>query len=395
MKKLSLVLLLGTFIYMPTLDLPVQADSGPWSVYVNGQMLDMEQTPYVQDGRLMVPARAVAQALGAVVGWSEAHQAISITDSAQTIVLTLGSSQSVITKAGTAPVNVFLDVPPKKVGGRIFLPLRFVAENLQAKVKMEEAARTISITRLEATTENPSRGGMQERPELPSLVAETIVAEKSVAERDILFYYLGEVESANKIAIVGSMHGDEPQGEYIVEQLRFYLHAHPNLLVDRQILLIPCGNPDGLAQNSRTNANGTDLNRNFPTQNWGSGDAIYGSRYYQGISPASEEETRLLIKHITAFNPRVMINIHAPLRLINYDGAGSAPIASFLARFNHYQTTQDIGYPTPGSFGTYFGKERGIPTITLETGGDLPAIAWMENKDGLVEIIAQLPLLLP
>ena len=66
----------------------------------------------------------------------------------------------------------------------------------------------------------------------------------------------------NNVLIIGVFHGDEPQGKLLIEE---YLKKHsPN-----NLLFIPCLNPDGLSTNTRTNSNGVDLNRNFPTQNWG------------------------------------------------------------------------------------------------------------------------------
>ena len=395
-RPLSALLLLGALSCFFLPDIAAQATSQPWIVIVNGQALSLKTAPYLQANRMMVPARAIAQALGAEVAWDAARQEVLITDAGKAILLTRGSATSTITGTGLTPTTFYLSVPPTQVGGRIFVPLRFVAENLQATVQWDATPGTIAILRRTAATEtNPSRGDIPSRTDLAPPVPEITITEKSTAGRAITFIYLGEKASVDKLAIIGSMHGDEPQGKYIVEQLQLYLSANPAIMANRQILLIPVLNPDGLAQSTRTNAYGVDLNRNFPTSNWGSGDETYGSRYFHGISPASEEETRLLIKHLTAFNPQLIINLHSPLRLVNYDGSGSAPIAEFLARFNRYEVTQDIGYPTPGSLGTYFGKELGIPTITLETGGDAPAIAWKENQEGLIQLITNLHLLLP
>ena len=85
--------------------------------------------------------------------------------------------------------------------------------------------------------------------------------------------------SENNILIVGVVHGDEPQGKYLIEE---YLKTHYNFpsnsnlptsskspILRRGTLFIPCLNPDGLQLNRRTNANNVDINRNFPTKNWG------------------------------------------------------------------------------------------------------------------------------
>ena len=66
----------------------------------------------------------------------------------------------------------------------------------------------------------------------------------------------------NNILIIGVFHGDEPQGKHLIEK---YLNENST----KNLLFIPCLNPDGMNENRRTNSNGVDLNRNFPTTNWG------------------------------------------------------------------------------------------------------------------------------
>ena len=63
------------------------------------------------------------------------------------------------------------------------------------------------------------------------------------------------------ILVIGCFHGDEPQGKYLIEE---YLKQTPNT----NLLFIPCLNDYGFKHNVRTNSNGVDLNRNFPTKNW-------------------------------------------------------------------------------------------------------------------------------
>lgn len=143
---------------------------------------------------------------------------------------------------------------------------------------------------------------------------------------------------------------------------------------ERGLLFIPCLNPDGLSSNTRTNANGVDLNRNFPTKNFGQDGSSAGNNpenYYGGKEPASEIETRFVIDILEKYQPKLVITLHAPYKIVNYDGPAEA-IAQKISDIIGYSVESSIGYPTPGSFGTYCGVERNIPTITLELDEEIP-----------------------
>ena len=161
--------------------------------------------------------------------------------------------------------------------------------------------------------------------------------------------------------VIGVFHGDEPQGKYLIEK---YLSLTPI----SNLLFIPCLNPDGMGENKRTNANGVDLNRNFPTKNWGEDGSAAGdnpSSYFGGNKPASEIETQFVIDVIDKYKPKLILTLHAPYKIVNYDGPAE-DIAQKISDIIGYPVEPSIGYPTPGSFGTYCGVERKIPTITLE-----------------------------
>ncbi len=173
-----------------------------------------------------------------------------------------------------------------------------------------------------------------------------------------------------KVLIVGVFHGDEPQGKYLIEE---YLKSNDN----NGLLFIPCLNPDGLLLGRRTNANGVDLNRNFPTKNWGKNEGDNATcddantAYYGGTKGGSEIETQFLIDTINEFKPQTILTLHAPYKVVNYDGPAKE-IAAKIAEIINYPVEASIGYPTPGSFGTYAGVERQIPTITLELDEEVP-----------------------
>ena len=155
--------------------------------------------------------------------------------------------------------------------------------------------------------------------------------------------------------VIGVFHGDEPQGEYLINK---YIKSFPNT----RLLLLPRLNKE----NTRVNNNGVDLNRNFPTKNW---ELTAKNEYYGGPSPASEEETRFVINLVERYNPKVILTLHAPYKIVNYDGPKSKNNLNIIEKISQimkYPIEESIGYPTPGSFGTWAGIERRILTITLE-----------------------------
>lgn len=161
--------------------------------------------------------------------------------------------------------------------------------------------------------------------------------------------------NSKKILVIGVFHGDETQGEYFINS---YLENSPKS-GKNSLYFIPKLNPSG----KRKNLNGVDLNRNFPTKNWELGDK--NSDYFGGSEANSELETKFLVNLISKNNFSAIITIHAPYKTVNYDGPAEI-LANIASEIIGYPPSSDIGYATPGSFGTYCGKERNIPTLTIE-----------------------------
>ena len=166
---------------------------------------------------------------------------------------------------------------------------------------------------------------------------------------------LGDISVVEPILVIGVIHGDEPQGEGLINR---YLSDNES----SRLWFVPCLNPDGRDLESRTNANGVDINRNFPTKNW---VLSKKDKYFGGVEPNSEIETRFLVDVIARYSPRLILTLHTPYKIVNFDGP-ARDIAEEISRIIGYPVEESIGYPTPGSFGTFVGVEREIPVITLE-----------------------------
>ena len=203
----------------------------------------------------------------------------------------------------------------------------------------------------------------------------------SVLGLPIVAHFFGA--TGPKTLVFGAIHGDEPTSAHVARQLVEHLAQNPEVSVGRRIAVLPVVNPDGLARQTRANARQIDLNRNFPAKNF-----VVGAkgRYFGGEQPASEPETQLLVELIDQWQPDRIITIHSIPRGKhgnNFDGPGEE-LARLMSRHNEYAVLPSIGYPTPGSFGSWAGVDRQIPTITLELPSDAPGeTCWRENLEAL------------
>lgn len=189
-------------------------------------------------------------------------------------------------------------------------------------------------------------------------------------------------EGSKNALLIGGVHGDEPEGFLLVE--RFIREADWSQFESEiGLWVIPRLNPDGCKNNERTNSSGVDLNRNMPTKDWS--PAAKAPRYFPGPQPNSELETQALIEFIHQIQPAGIVSAHSWEPVINYNGPAKK-WAEHMALFNNYRISDDIGYPTPGSLGTWAGWERNIPTITLEIErGATPEKAWETHSEALVQ----------
>src|SRR5262249_19664531 len=130
------------------------------------------------------------------------------------------------------------------------------------------------------------------------------------------------------------------------------------------VVVVPALNPDGLVRGSKNSARDVDLNRNFPARSF---RPEHAPGYFPGAAPLSEPETLLLADLVDHDLTPVMgvVAVHAPFACVNYDGAAEA-WAEAVAAACGWPARGDIGYPTPGSLGSWLGRDRGLPVLTLE-----------------------------
>jgi hypothetical protein len=155
------------------------------------------------------------------------------------------------------------------------------------------------------------------------LPARTILLGRSVQGRTIRAFRLGDPASERRVLVVGCIHGNEAAGTAVTARL-----IRSRRLLGADLWVIPSLNPDGRARGTRQNADGVDLNRNFPS---GWRETARGEAEYSGPRPLSEPETRLVTRLVRRIRPDVTIWFHQPQDLVRAWGR-SIPVARRYAR---------------------------------------------------------------
>jgi len=137
---------------------------------------------------------------------------------------------------------------------------------------------------------------------------------RSADGRPIMAIETGDLDASRRMLVVGCIHGNEPAGIAIAERL-----AHDPPPRELDLWIIPILNPDGVVANVRGNANGVDLNRNFPFR-WRPLTGIYDSGPY----PLSEPESRIAQRLITELKPQLSVWFHQHLDVVDQSGGNPA-----------------------------------------------------------------------
>ena len=167
--------------------------------------------------------------------------------------------------------------------------------------------------------------------------------------------------------IIAGTHGDENAAMVTLSCALRTLN--PDLRHHHLILAV---NPDGCQLGLRANANGVDLNRNFPAANWQAGETVYRWNsaaedrdvvLLTGDAPGSEPETQALCQLIHRIHPAWVVSFHDPLACV--DDPRQSELGNWLADAFGLPLVTSVGYATPGSFGSWC-ADIGLPCITAE-----------------------------
>jgi len=192
-----------------------------------------------------------------------------------------------------------------------------------------------------------------------AVIGRTVIG-TSVQGRDLVAYHLGEPgrPGADTVVLIATMHGNEPAPRQILDAL-----VDGQEVIGLDLWVVPNYNPDGLAAGTRTNARGVDLNRNFPYQ-WRDLDG----RFESGRRPASEPETRAVMRFLRRVAPDYILSFHQPFNAVGTDTKSPA-FARRVARVLKLPTTRlDCGGVCTGTMTSWFNHGFDGAALTVEYG---------------------------
>ncbi|TML87232.1 MAG: murein peptide amidase A, partial [Actinobacteria bacterium] len=146
-------------------------------------------------------------------------------------------------------------------------------------------------------------GSMYATPSAPAPRVQSVVLGRSVQGRPIRAFEVGDPASPRRVLVVGCIHGNEPAGIAIADAL-----AQGPAALGVVLWIVPDLNPDGVAADTRQNADRVDLNRNFPWQWQPLGPP--GTTFYSGARPLSEPESRIAERLVLRVRPQISIWFH-------------------------------------------------------------------------------------
>ncbi|WP_151084693.1 M14 family zinc carboxypeptidase [Nocardioides cynanchi] len=167
------------------------------------------------------------------------------------------------------------------------------------------AAAVLALALVPASYVVPASSSAAATADRPAVIGRRVIGH-SVQGRPLVAWHLGE-PGRRRVVLLAVMHGDEGAPRRILTDLRDGPPVH-----DLNLWVVPVYNPDGLAAGTRKNAHGVDLNRNYPYR-W----IPQSGGYESGPRPASEPETRAMMRFLARVHPSYVLSFHQPLHAVD------------------------------------------------------------------------------
>lgn len=215
---------------------------------------------------------------------------------------------------------------------------------------------------------------------------------KSVQGRGIPAYYFGTGQK--KILFFGSIHGSESNTKTTMTKWIDELEINSSRIpADKTIIVIPTINPDGIANKTRFNANGVDLNRNFPAADWVQGTYL-GTNFYPlggGLTPFSEQESVLLKNFIISESPYISLSYHSSAGyVVPSNTSRGIELGQIYSQYSKYKYispgTQDaFSYDITGTFEGW-AEEQGYSSLVIEL-SSASSDQFTQNKEAMWKMV--------
>lgn len=187
----------------------------------------------------------------------------------------------------------------------------------------------------------------------------------SVDDRDLVARRVGPEGGPRTVLVVGEIHGNEEAGRAVVRSIRGDSGKARGLT----IWTVASVNPDGHETDTRTNAHGVDLNRNFPV-GW-SGAAGPGSGDYGGPNALSEPESRAYRDLVRRLKPDVTVLFHQPWGAVLAPCMGPIPIQQRYSQISGLELDRCRGEELPGTMTKWQNRRSGTAFVVELAEGNL------------------------
>ncbi len=216
----------------------------------------------------------------------------------------------------------------------------------------------------------------------PIFDTDKVLVGSSHRGRPIYAMRQGNPLAVNVLLSVGQMHGSEPAGLRVTDRVRAF-DIDEN--ADYQIWTIRSMNPDGAASRNRYNARGVDLNRNFP--------GTWSRQYRTGSGPASEPETKSMMKFLRKLQPTGVLSFHQPwdttLSVCDRRSADWVRLAAQLMRLKAPGTPSSCGSWLPGTMNRWTARNTQAWFVTVELPGNYKVARYIPRAAKSVVRIAE------
>jgi murein peptide amidase A len=182
-------------------------------------------------------------------------------------------------------------------------------------------------------------------------------------------------QPSRTVVVIGAVHGNEPASPPTVRALVEV--AYPD---DMEVWLVPVLNPDGVAAGTRWNANGVDLNRNFPWD-WRADDG--------GPAPLSEPEAQAAVALVERLRPDVVVWVHQPYGYVTSVGGSDDTYERAWSAGSGLPVRPDVTQHGGGESWAHFEVGLDSMLIEMDTWDATPEMVASQRR-GFEQLIASL-----